>query len=127
VNNKSESANKPAENQQLSKVLMQMTEAEVVQIIGTIEALQADLSRLIPLFNGKEPVGAVEHTQDLLKILYDEISRVLAIKQVHDDQDHVKFLAEQVTRRNYVAVHHLLSKIRDDKRRLVWAGVDGVK
>ena len=79
---------KLAENKQLGAALAQMSHTEVARMLGTISALQADLFRVTPLFNGEEPVEAVTHAQCLLKILHDDINRVLRIKQAEDIRDH---------------------------------------
>ena len=122
MNHDHKTENQPEENRQLSAALMPMSESETARLLDTIKALQDDLIRLAPLFNGKEPVEAVTYTQDLLHILSDQINQVLAIKRAQGIQERLQNLGYTGLRVDYAWVHHLLSKIRGNKRRLIWAG-----
>lgn len=116
--------NHPAQNQQLGAALMRMSNDEVTRMLDTIESLQGDLLRLIPLFGGQEPVEAVTYTQYLLTLLNDEINRVLASKQAQDTGDSPQNSGSEKTSVDYTPVLRLLSKVTGDKRRLTWTGMD---
>ena len=95
-----------------------------MQILNMIHWLQADLKKMIPLFNGQEPVEAVIYTQDLLRILSDQIIQVLTAKQATDNPAHSQHLVDVSTNVDYTAVQRLLSKMNGNKRRLIWTSVD---
>jgi hypothetical protein len=116
-----------SENQQLSAALAQMSGTEVAQMIDTIAALQVDLLRLLPLFNGEEPVEAVTYTQYLLKILADDMNQILAIKPMRDIQDHAQNSNNESPGVDYTPAFRLLSKMQGNKRRLTWAGMNGAQ
>ena len=118
------SQNQPAENQQLSAVLTQMSGAELVQMLDMIEALQVDLLRVVPLFKGKEPVEAVMYTKYLLELLNDDMNRVLKIKQAENIRDTSQIPNLAGVRIDYAPTLRLLSKIQGNKRRLIWAGMN---
>jgi hypothetical protein len=124
MNDIHDTANQLAENQQLSMALMQMPESDIGRLLDTIKALQVDLLRLIPLFDGKEPVEAVTYTQDLLSILSDQINQVLTVKWAVGVQGRSPNLDDENASVDYAPVHRLLSKTQVNKRRLIWAGVD---
>ena len=88
--NKSETANKLVGNPQLSAALTQMSEAELKRLLISIEVLQINLSRFVPLLNGAEPIDVVTATQGLLRILSDEINRIFAVKQRTDSRDRLQ-------------------------------------
>jgi hypothetical protein len=58
-----------------------MSEVELIQLLNSIEILQFDLSRFMTLLNGAEAIIAVTNTQNLLKVLSDEINDIFATKQ----------------------------------------------
>ena len=121
MNKNCEADNPPAQSQQLGAVLAQMAEDEVVRLLNIIETLQADLSQLIPLFNGLEPYEAVTHTLDLLIILTGEMNRSLPVRQAKVIGGHLQNLNKEGARADYAPVHRLLSTVYGGKRRLVWA------
>ena len=122
MNDDPRAENQPAQNQQLSAALMRMSNDEVTQMLDTIESLQIDLLRLIPLFGGQEPVEAVTYTQYLLTVLNEEINRVLISKQAQDTGDSPQNSGSEETSVDYTPVLRLLSKVTGDKRRLTWTG-----
>ena len=113
--------NLPPERQSLNTALAQMSEAEVVRLLDVIESLQVDLLRLIPMFNGREPVEAVAYTQDLLDVLIGEIRQFLALKEAKVARDHSSNPDKKGPSVDYAPVHRLLSKYYRNKRRLVWS------
>ena len=98
-----------------------MSENEVVRLLNIIEALQADLLQLIPLFSGLEPVEAVTYTLDLLIILTDEMKRAVPVRQAKRTRGHLQNLDDEGARVDYAPLHRLMSTVYGDKRRLVWA------
>ena len=112
MNNNDEVENQATENPPLSAALMQLSESEIAQVLNTIQWLQADLIKLIPLFNGKEPVEAVIYTQDILSILSNQIGQVLAIKRAVAFQDYLQDLDAENLSIDYTAVHRLLNKMQ---------------
>ena len=124
MNDNQEVENRPTDNQPLSAALMQLSESEIAQLLNTIRWLQADLIKLIPLFNGKEPVETVTYTQDLLSILSDQIGQVLAIKRAEAVQDYLQDLDNENLSIDYTAVHRLLNKMQGNQQRLVWTAID---
>ena len=122
MNDDPRAQNHLAQNQQLSAALMRMSNDEVTRMLDTIESLQIDLLRLIPLFGGQEPVEAVTYTQYLLTMLNDEINRILASKQTQHIGDSPQNSGSEETSVDYTPVLRLLSKVTGDKRRLTWTG-----
>ena len=125
--NESETANKLVGNPQLSAALTQMSEAELKRLLNSIEALQINLSRFVPLLNGAEPIDVVTATQGLLKILSDEITGIFAVKQRIDSRDRLQNWDNEGGRLDYAPVHHLLSKVSAGKRRLIWTDIGQVE
>jgi hypothetical protein len=121
MNKNHQAENRLAQHQQLSAVLAQMSEDEMVRLLNIIEALQADLVQLIPLFSGQEPVEAVTHTLDLLIILTDEMKPVFPVRQAKRVQGQLQNPDNEGASVDYAPLHRLLSTVYGDKRRLVWA------
>jgi hypothetical protein len=126
MNDHHKAESKPSDNQPLSATLMQMSQYEIARLLDTIQALEADLMRLIPLFNGNEPVESVIYTQDLLSVLSDHISQVLAIKQAPDSQKQVQNSGDSGAEVDNASIHYLLSEIQGRKPRLIWTGSYGI-
>jgi hypothetical protein len=119
--------NKLVENQQLSAVLTQKSEADLKRLLNSIETLQIDLSRLVPLLSEAELVEVVTATQGLLKILNDEISVVFAVKQAKDSQGRLQNWDNEGGRVDYAPVYHLLSRVSSGKRCLIWTDIGQVR
>ena len=114
-----EEANKLVENQQLSAALAQMSEVELRHPLNSIAALQIDLSRLVSLLNGAEPIEAVTATQDLLDILNDKINGIFAVKSAKDSPSgRLQNWDNEGGQVDYAPVYHLLHMVSDGRRYL---------
>ncbi|MBZ0301607.1 MAG: hypothetical protein K8J31_17810 [Anaerolineae bacterium] len=125
--NKSETANNLVGNPQLSAALTPMSEAELKRLLSSVGALEINLSGFVSLLNGAEPTEVVTSTQNLLKILADEINHVLAIKQTQDSRDRLQNWDNEGGRVDYAPVYHLLSKVSGGMRRLTWTDIRRVQ
>jgi hypothetical protein len=126
MTHKSDEASKLVENQQLSAVLAQMSEADLTRLLNSIEALQIDLSQLVPLLNGAEPIRAITATQDLLKILNNEINGIFAARQPKDSRGGLQNWDNEGGNVDYTPVYHLLRKVSSGKACLIWADIGQV-
>lgn len=127
MTNKAKDVNIPTENQQLSALLTQMSEAELTQLLHSIEALQIELSRLTALLNGTEPIEVVTATQDLLKRLNDEIDRILVIRQMKDTRSRLQEWDNEGGWVDHAPVIHLLRRVDGSKGGLMWTDIGRVQ
>lgn len=118
MTNVSDEANVLVENQQLSVALAQMSEAELKRLLNSIAALQIDLSRLVALLDGAEPIEAVTVTQRLLNILTDKINSIFAVKQTKDNRGRLQNWDNEGGQLDYAPVYHLLHMVSDGRRYL---------
>ena len=124
---KFKTANKLVENPQLSVALTQMSEAELKQLLNSIEALEIDLSRFVTLLNGAEPIKAVTVTQDLLKILSDEINDIFVTKQTKKGRNRLQIWDNEGGSVGYAPASHLLREVSSGKRCLIWTDIEQVQ
>jgi hypothetical protein len=120
MTNKSEAANKLVGNPQLSAALTQMSEAELKRLLNSIEALRIDLSRLVTLLNGAEPIEVITATQSLLKTLSAESNNILAVKRTKDSRGRLQNWDNEGGSVDYAPVYHLLHRVKDGRRCLIW-------
>ena len=123
MTNVSDEANVLVENQQLSVALAQMSEAELKRLLNSIAALQIDLSRLVALLDGAEPIEAVTVTQRLLNILTDKINSIFAVKQTKDNRGRLQNWDNEGGQVDYAPVYHLLHMVSDGRRYLTWTDI----
>lgn len=121
---KFKTSNKLVENPQLSVALTQMSEAELKQLLNSIEALQFDLSRFVTLLNGAEPIEAVTVTQNLLKILSDEINDIFATKQTKKDRNRLQIWDNEGGSVGYAPASYLLREVSGGNRCLIWTDIE---
>ena len=120
----SEEANKLIENQQLNAALAQMSEVELKHLLNSIATLQVDLSRLVALLNGTEPIEAVTVTQRLLHILNDKIDGILAAKPAKESPSgRLQNWDNEGGQVDYAPVYHLLHIVSDGRRYLAWTDI----
>jgi hypothetical protein len=127
MTNQSTDVTKHIENQRLSTVLAQMSEAELKQLLHSIEVLQSDLSRLTPLLNGTEPIEVVRATGDLLKVLNDEIDRIFVDNQMKDTRSRLQEWDNEGGWVDYAPVFHLLRRVNGGKGGLMWTDMGRVQ
>jgi hypothetical protein len=124
VNTQSEEANKLVEYQQLNAALAQMSEVELKHLLNSIAALQIDLSRLVALLNGAEPIKAVTATQRFLTILNDKINGIFVVKPAKDSPSgRLQNWDNEGGQVDYAPVYHLLHMVRDGRRCLSWTDI----
>lgn len=125
--NKAKEVNKQAENRRLSAMLAQMSEAELNQLLHSIEVLQIELSRLTALLNGTEPIEVVTATGDLLKILNDEIERIFVDNQMKDTRSRLHEWDNEGGWVDYAPVFHLLRRVSGARGHLMWTDIGQVQ
>jgi hypothetical protein len=127
MNNESDEASTFVENQHLNAALGQMSEAELKRLLNSIEALQIELSGLIGLLNGVEPIEAVTVTQRLLNILSDKINRIFAVKSTTEDPGRLQNGDDAGGWVDYAPVYHLLRMVSDGQHCLTWTDIGHVR
>jgi hypothetical protein len=127
MTNKSAEVNKHIENQQMSAALTQMSDAELKQLLHSIEALQIELSRLTALLSGTEPIEVVTATQGLLKRLNDEIDRIFVIRQMKDSRSRLQEWDNEGGWVDHAPVIHLLRRVNGGKGCLMWTDIRRVQ
>ena len=120
---KFKTSNKLVENPQLSVALTQMSEAELKQLLNSIEALQFDLSRFMTLLNGAEAINAVTNTQNLLGVLTDEINDIFATKQTKKGRNRLQIWDNEGGSVGYAPASYLLREVSSGKRCLIWTDI----
>jgi hypothetical protein len=123
----SEEVNKLDENQQLNAALAQMSEVELKHLLNSIAALQIDLSRLVTLLNGAEPIEAVTVTQKLLNILNEKINGILGVIQTKDSRVRLQNWDNEGGQVDYAPVYHLLHMVSDGRHCLTWTDIGQVR
>jgi hypothetical protein len=112
------------ENRQFEAALAQMSETELARLLHNVQALDADLDRLV--FPDSGPISVVTDTQSLLKIFIGKVSRALSLRQVKDTYDDLHNWDNEGGTVHHAAPGRVLSRMVDGERRLVWADAEGV-